>query len=150
KKEYPDITIGYSDHTKPDAGYDVLQTAYNLGAQVIEKHYTLDKTLSGNDHYHAMDEKDAKAILEKIDYIDMIRGSYELKCLDSETTARANARRSLVAACDIKAGETITKEMLTYKRPGTGISATDYDIIVGKTAACDITEDTILKWEMIK
>ena len=101
-------------------------------------------------HILAMDEKDAKAILEKIDYIDMIRGSYELKCLDSETTARANARRSLVAACDIKSGDTITKEMLTYKRPGTGISATDYDIIVGKTAACDIKEDTVLKWDMIK
>ena len=149
KKEYPDITIGYSDHTKPDAGYDVLQTAYNLGAQVIEKHYTLDKTLSGNDHYHAMDEKDAKAILEKIDYIDMIRGSYELKCLDSETTARANARRSLVAACDIKAGESITKEMLTYKRPGTGISATNYNDVLGKKALCDITEDTVLQWNML-
>jgi len=149
KKEYPDIVIGYSDHTKPDADYAVLQTAYNLGAQVIEKHYTLDKTLSGNDHYHAMDEKDAKAILEKIDYIDMIRGSYELKCLDSETTARANARRSLVAACDIKAGETITQEMLTYKRPGTGISATDYEKVLGLKAVTDIEEDTILKWSMV-
>ena len=149
KKEYPDSIIGYSDHTKPDANYDVIQTAYNLGAQLIEKHFTLDKTLSGNDHYHAMDEKDAKAILEKIDYIDKIRGSYELKCLESENVARANARRSLVAACDIKSGDIILKEMLSYKRPGTGISASDFDNVCGRIALEDISQDTVLKWNMI-
>ena len=63
KKKFEDdnsIIIGYSDHTKPDECYDVQKTAYNLGAVVIEKHYTLDKTLKGNDHYHAMDPSDAK------------------------------------------------------------------------------------------
>jgi len=150
KAQYPNCIIGYSDHTKPDENYTVLQTAYNLGAQVIEKHYTLDKTLSGNDHYHAMDDIDARGVLSKIDYLDKIRGSYELKCLESENVARENARRSLVSACAIKAGEVLSREMLTYKRPGSGISADEYENLIGMIAQVDIAEDTILKWEMFK
>ena len=64
KKRFPDLYIGYSDHTKPTPECDVIKTAYNLGAQLVEKHYTLDKTLKGNDHYHAMDPEDAKNILK--------------------------------------------------------------------------------------
>lgn len=147
-KQYPDLIIGYSDHTRPDENYEVLQTAYNLGAQIIEKHFTLDKKLKGNDHYHAMDEIDAKKIIEKISFIDKARGTYELKCLDSEMVARKNARRSLVSAADIKAGDIITPSMLTYKRPGTGITVDNYEAIVGKTAKIDIQEDTLLQLDM--
>lgn len=144
------IIIGYSDHTKPDECYDVQKTAYSLGAVVIEKHYTLDKTLKGNDHYHAMDPIDAKRILEGIQFIEDLGGSYELKCLDSELKARSNARRSIVSLGDIKAGSVITKEMLTYKRPGTGISPTDIDKIIGKVAKEDIKDDTIISYDLIK
>lgn len=147
-KTFPDITIGYSDHTKPEANYDVIKTAYNLGARVIEKHYTLDKTLSGNDHYHAMDNIDAHNIIKQIEYLDEIRGNYELKCLDSELKARANARRSLVTLCDIKAGTTLTEDMLTFKRPGTGILANRFDEFVGKKILVDVKEDTILQENM--
>lgn len=150
KKEFPDLIIGYSDHTKPDSDYQVLKTAYNLGATVIEKHYTLNKNLKGNDHYHAMDDKDAKKIIEEIEFIDKIRGSGALVCLDSEKKARENARRSLVAAKDIKKGEKITADMLTWKRPGTGINADRYNVILGKVATVDITEDTVLQEEMIE
>ena len=148
KKAFPDCYIGYSDHTKPEADFDVLKTAYNLGAQVIEKHFTLDKTLSGNDHYHAMDEKDAAKIIEAMEYIDTIRGKGDLVCLESEQVARANARRSLVSNCDIKKGTVITDEMLTFKRPASGIGAYEYDRLIGMTAAEDIEEDTVLQWEM--
>lgn len=96
KKAFPDCYIGYSDHTKPEQNFDVLKTAYNLGAQVIEKHFTLDKTLTGNDHYHAMDEQDAAGIIAAINYLERIRGNYEIACLESERIARMNARRSLV------------------------------------------------------
>ena len=144
------IYIGYSDHTKPEANYDVLKTAYNLGAKVIEKHYTLDKTLKGNDHYHGMDPVDAKNIIEGIQYIDSIRGTYELKCLETESSARKNARRSIVAERDIKKGAVITREDLTFKRPGTGISPQLIDEVIGKTAQCDIKEDTILSKDMIQ
>ena len=143
------MIIGYSDHTKPDAGADVVKTAYNLGAVVVEKHFTLDKTLPGNDHYHAMDPQDARKIIKDIEFIDEIRGTYDIKCLDTELVARQNARRSLVAACDIKKGTCITEVMLTFKRPGTGISPVDIMNIVGKIALMDITEDTILYNEMI-
>ena len=98
KKEFKDLVIGYSDHTKPDECVDVIKTAYNLGALVIEKHFTLDKTLKGNDHYHAMDTNDARKIILGIDFIDKIRGSYEVKCLKSENISRENARRSIVSA----------------------------------------------------
>jgi N-acetylneuraminate synthase len=149
-ERFPDVTVGYSDHTKPEINYDVLKTAYNLGAQVIEKHYTLDKTLSGNDHYHAMDDVDAKKIISQIEYIDMIRGSYALRCLDSEMTARSNARRSLVSACKIKSGTVIEPEMLTFKRPGTGILANRFDELVGKKIRIDVDEDTIFQEDMFE
>ena len=150
KKGFPDLIIGYSDHTKPDADYQVLKTAYNLGATVIEKHYTLNKTLKGNDHYHAMDADDAKKIIAGMEYIDMIRGNGDLVCLDSERKARENARRSLVAARNIKKGDVITAEMLTWKRPGTGINADRFNEVIGKTAAVDIAEDTVLQNKMLR
>ncbi|RBP38693.1 N-acetylneuraminate synthase family protein [Garciella nitratireducens] len=150
KSKYPDLIIGYSDHTKPDKNGDIIKTAYNLGAIVIEKHFTLDKTLKGNDHYHAMDQEDAKKFIKGIEFIDSIRGSYELKYLDSELEARKNARRSLVAACDIKSGQVIKEKMLTFKRPGTGISPSEIGNVIGKIAIKDIKEDTILQYEMLK
>lgn len=144
KNQFPDLYIGYSDHTKPTESNDVIKTAYNLGAIVVEKHYTLDKTLKGNDHYHAMDPADARRILSDIDTLDMLRGNGEIKCLPTEATARKNARRSIVSLGDIKKGEIITKDKLTFKRPGTGISPDKIDEVIGKTALVDICDDTIL------
>lgn len=150
RKKFPNIVIGYSDHTKPDNNYDVIKTAYNLGAQIIEKHFTLDKTLKGNDHYHAMDDEDACQIIKEIEKIESIRGEGSLRCLESEKKARQNARRSLVAKKDILRGEQITEEMLTWKRPGSGIAADKYKNIVGMKAKVDILEDTVLQYEMLE
>lgn len=147
--KYEKIYIGYSDHTKPDKDYEVIKTAYNLGAITIEKHYTLDKTLKGNDHYHGMDPIDAQKIISAIENINSIRGKYELKVLESEQKSRRNARRSIVSSKEIKAGETITADKLTYKRPGTGISPQKINEVIGKVAKIDIKEDTILQPEMI-
>lgn len=149
KERYPDLYIGYSDHTKPTPECDVIKCAYNLGAVLVEKHFTLDKTLKGNDHYHAMDPADAKAILASIERMDMIRGKGDLKCLDTEGAARANARRSLVSACFIGKGTLITGDMLTFKRPGTGISPAEMARVAGSRAAVDIEEDTILQENML-
>lgn len=150
KAAFPDLYIGYSDHTKPDYSYNVMKTAYLLGAQIIEKHFTLDKKLPGNDHYHAMDVRDAEEILKQIGYVEMIKGNGNLVSLESESAARKNARRSIVAKMDIKAGTVITEEMLTFKRPGTGISPTKLDLVVGQKAKVFIQEDTILDWSMIE
>ena len=149
KEQFPELVIGYSDHTKPTESNDVIKTAYNLGAICIEKHFTLDKTLKGNDHYHAMDPEDARRILRDIEILDMIRGSEKLSCLETEKTARLNARRSIVANTDIKEGEVITEEMLTYKRPGTGISPDRIDEVIGKKASVNILDDTIITEDMI-
>ncbi|MCR5747813.1 MAG: N-acetylneuraminate synthase family protein [Lachnospiraceae bacterium] len=148
KQQFPECYIGYSDHTKPTDDCDVVKVAYNMGAKVIEKHFTLDKTLKGNDHYHAMDPSDAKRILASIERMDMLRGSGELTALDSEADARLNARRSIVTAKHIGEGDLVTRDMLTFKRPGTGISPTDIGMVIGRTAACDIKEDTILQPSM--
>lgn len=150
KERYPGLYIGYSDHTKPDVSTDVIKTAYNLGAMVVEKHFTLDKTLVGNDHYHAMDSEDARQILKEIEFVRLIRGSGNLVCLESEKTARKNARRSLVSAVDIKKGAVMTREMFTFKRPGVGIPPDEYERLIGKMAREDIFEDTVLKWEMFE
>lgn len=149
KQQFPDCYIGYSDHTKPTGEYDVIKVAYNMGAQIIEKHFTLDKTIVGNDHYHAMDPEDAKNILKAIERMDMITGHGELSALPSEAAARENARRSIVAAARIDKGDLITRNLLTFKRPGTGISPSELGLVMGHTAACDIPEDTILQPEMI-
>lgn len=149
KNKFPDLVIGYSDHTKPDENYEILKAAYNLGAKVIEKHFTLNKQLKGNDHYHAMDPEDVRNIVRGIEYIDTIRGEGELKCLDTERKARENARRSLVAARDIVAGEIITEDMLTWKRPGTGICVDNFGKIVGRKSAINIAADTIIQKDMI-
>ena len=149
KQMFSNVYIGYSDHTKPDASYDVLKTAYLLGATVVEKHFTLDKTLQGNDHYHAMDSHDAEEILAAIEHIDCLKGTANLEALPSEQAARENARRSIVAAVDISEGTILTEDMLTFKRPGTGISPRDLKKIVGRTARTDIKKDSVLSWQML-
>lgn len=147
KTRYPECIIGYSDHTKPNSSYDVLRQAYCYGARIIEKHFTLDKSLKGNDHYHAMDFNDAYEILKAFDQIDCLAGEGTLRCLDTEMAARKNARRSLVAQVDIPVGTILTEEMITWKRPGTGITADKIDEIVGKTAMRLIKKDECFKEE---
>lgn len=149
KEEFPDVVIGYSDHCRPDDCADVIKTAYILGAHVVEKHFTLDKTLPGNDHYHAMDPEDARKIISGVNYVETLLGRSELGFNESEASARLNARRSIVTAVDIPKGTAISEDMLTFKRPGTGISPQNLAAVIGKKAAIDIPEDTTLKKDMI-
>ena len=149
KRRFPDCIIGYSDHTKPTPDTIVTNAAIFLGARIIEKHFTLDKSLPGNDHFHAMDPADAKAILSGMELADMLMGSGELKCLESERVSRCNARRSLVTTRDVVAGETFSKDMLTAKRPGHGVSPTRLDYVLGRKALFDIAADTVLTDAMI-
>ena len=147
---FPGYLLGYSDHTRPDESMLILTTAYEYGATVIEKHFTLDKTLKGNDHYHAMDPEDLKKFVRNIELLNVIKGEYCKRPLPCEQAARKQARRSIVLKADIKAGDKITKDLVTFKRPGTGISPTDLDKIIGREAASDLSEDTILTWDNIK
>lgn len=148
REHFPDAYIGYSDHTKPDP--DVIKTAYLMGANLVEKHFTVDKTLIGNDHYHAMDPHDAVEILQSIAHVEEILGSSVLVALPSESPARENARRSIVARVSIPAGTVITMDMMSFKRPGTGISPARAAELVGRVSAVNIAEDTVLQETMLE
>lgn len=150
KEQFEGYDIGYSDHTKPDDKMLILTTAYLYGANIIEKHFTLDKTLTGNDHYHAMDVEDVKTFNENIELINKIKGKKVKQPLVCESLSRKEARRSIVASKDIKKGEEITKYNITFKRPGTGISPSKVDEIIGMNANEDIAEDTLLTYEMLE
>ena len=149
KKDFPDVRVGFSDHVAPDDTMMTLATAYLLGAEVIEKHFTLDKTLPGNDHYHAGDPEDFKKAIANFRWIDNILGSAEKTVLECEKIPRREARRSLVLTRDMKKGEIIKESDIMAKRPGTGIAPRFTDIVIGRSVNQDLSEDTILTWDMI-
>ncbi len=149
KKDFPDVRVGFSDHVAPDENMMTLAAAYMLGAEVIEKHFTLDKTLTGNDHYHAGDPEDFAKAIRNFRWIDNVLGSAEKTVLDCERVPRREARRSLVLKRDIAKGEVIRAEDLIPKRPGTGISPQFADIVAGRKAKEDLPEDTILTWDKV-
>lgn len=149
KKVFPDVRVGFSDHVAPDDTMMTLATAYLMGAEVIEKHFTLDKSLIGNDHYHAGDPEDFKRAIKNFHWIDTVLGAEEKTVLKCEEIPRREARRSLVLTRDMKAGEVIRKEDLMPKRPGTGISPKYTDIVIGRKILTDAFEDTILTWDMV-
>ena len=150
KDLYPNYEIGYSDHTRPDENMLILTTAYLYGATILEKHYTLDKTLQGNDHYHGMDPDDIRKFNRNIELIKTINGQYDKVPLPCESESRKQARRSIVTKEAIKEGTAITEDMLTCKRPGTGISPSEIASVIGKKAKMDIAEDELLKWESLE
>ena len=149
KRKFVDKIIGYSDHTLPKDMKN-LEIATLLGAVILEKHFTHDKSLPGNDHYHSMDKKDLKTFKKNIDRAFKLFGDFKKHPIHSEDMARQNARRSLVAKRDVPKGQKIKYDDLTYKRPARGISPRHIKEIVGKTAQIDIKKDDILKWHMIK
>jgi len=144
---FPDLVIGYSDHTIPDDTMTVTLGAYAKGARIIEKHFTHDKTLPGNDHYHAMDVADLTRLTAGLTALAAAMGETDKAPLASETSARDNARRSIVLTRDIAAGTYLSEDMLIPKRPGTGISPLHWDEIIGRTVARDLTADHVLEWD---
>ena len=149
KKVFPDVKVGFSDHVAPDPTMMTLATAYILGSEIIEKHFTLDKTLTGNDHYHSGDPEDFKKARANFDMIDTVLGNPEKTVLDCELVPRREARRSLVLTRSMKVGEKITEKDIMPKRPGTGISPKYTDIVLGRAVKQDLEEDTILTWDMV-
>jgi len=145
KKEF-DCLIGYSDHTM---GTIVPIAAVSLGAVIIEKHFTLDKSLPGPDHEASLEPEALKKMVEKIRKVEMMLGSFEKVPTESEKEIMKLIRKSIVAKRDIKNGETIEKEMLVIKRPGTGIEPKFIDETLGKKAKKAIGKDEIIKWDDI-
>ncbi len=147
-RRYPDLPIGYSDHVPPDAGMLIPLAAWLLGARIIEKHFTLDKSLPGNDHYHAMDPGDLRRLRQSCGYVASSLGDDVKRVWPCEMEARRQARRSLVAARPIHKGQTATDDAIAIKRPGTGIAPAAKEILIGRTALKDIESDEILQWNM--
>jgi N-acetylneuraminate synthase len=151
KKEFPEYIIGYSDHTLPDKKMQNLCTAYILGAKIIEKHFTLNKKMKGNDHYHSMDKNDLKVLVKNIGKIKVSLGtSYKKKIIKSEYISRKNARRSIVLFHDVKKNQKLKKYDLICKRPGTGISPMYFNKIVGRRIKYNLKADRILTFRDIK
>jgi sialic acid synthase SpsE len=150
KRRFPELVIGYSDHTLPDPEMSVLVVATLLGAEILEKHFTFDKSLPGNDHYHAMDKNDLANFRRRIDDATSLIGSDRKTALSSEAAARRHARRSLVAARLIPKGREIGPADLTWKRPAHGISPLHYRDVLGRRARTDIEADTVLQWSMLE
>ena len=148
-KHFPNHTIGYSDHTLPDNEMLTLTTSYLMGAQIIEKHFTHDKTLPGNDHYHAMDHKDLKIFLKNLNKINEIMGCNKKNVLQSEEISRLNARRSIVINTDVIKDDIINESMITTKRPGTGINPSNWEKILGKSVNKNLNKNHILLWKDI-
>lgn len=147
KAKFPQHVIGYSDHTLPQE-MEVVHSSVLLGAAVIEKHFTHDKTLPGNDHYHAMDKQDLKTFWTRWEFTQKVLGSFQVAALPQEEPARKNARRSLVSATNIVKGKAVEEKDLTWKRPAHGISPKFMVDLIGKKALRDIQEDEVLQWNM--
>jgi sialic acid synthase SpsE len=148
KRAYPRNIIGYSDHTLPDDAMTSLVTAHLLGAVIIEKHFTHDKTLPGNDHYHAMDQRDLARFVSLVAKVHALLGSSDHKApIATEAISRKNARRSIVLARDVPAGHELAQGDLTYKRPGTGVSPLHWDEVLTRRTTEALQADHVLQWQ---
>ncbi|MCR4639504.1 N-acetylneuraminate synthase [Ruminococcus sp.] len=141
KKEFG-YPVGYSDHTK---GIEVPIAAVALGAEVIEKHFTLDRNMEGPDHKASLEPSELKAMVEGIRNIEKALGNGDKKPSDIEMKNRLVARKSIVALKDIKVGDKFTADNLTTKRPGNGISPMKWNDVIGQTAKRDFSEDELIE-----
>ena len=142
RKEFG-VEVGYSDHTR---GIEVPIAAVALGATVIEKHFTLDRNMEGPDHNASLEPDELKAMVSAIRNIEKAVGGDGTKHIsDSERKNIVVARKSIVAARNIRVGELLTEDNLTVKRPGTGISPMRWEEVVGTKAIRNFQEDELIE-----
>lgn len=135
------LQVGYSDHT---LGVTIPVAAVALGAVIIEKHFTLDRNLPGPDHRASLEPNELKTMVEMIRQAEQALGSKDKIVTPSEEKNKLVARRSLVAACNIKKGERFSKENLAAKRPGSGVSLFKYWDLIGSSAEKDYSKDELI------
>ncbi len=136
------VAVGYSDHT---LGIEVAVAAAALGASVIEKHFTLDRGLPGPDHKASLEPFELKSMVAAIRNVERALGNGLKRPSESEAKNMAVARRSLVAARPIRAGEKFDQSNLTAKRPGTGLSPMRWDEVVGRIAPRNFAADELIE-----
>jgi N,N'-diacetyllegionaminate synthase len=132
------VTVGYSDHT---IGIEVSVGAVALGASVIEKHFTLDRTLPGPDHKASLSPNELRTLVHAIRNMDIALGSKMKAPTPSEATNSLVARKSIVASCDIQKGDVFSANNITTKRPGTGLSPMNWDRVIGSKATRNYSPD---------
>ena len=150
KKRYPGMIVGLSDHTEPDPQMIIPSIGVALGAKIIEKHYTLDRSMTGSGHFFAVDPENLKKMVQNIRLTETVLGKGSLGVTDSEKKAWINARRSVVADVPIKKGEVITSEMLGMKRPAVGLPVSKIDLVIGKRAKQRIEPDQVITLDMLE
>lgn len=139
------VIVGYSDHTQTDTA---CMAAVALGAHVIEKHFTLNKNLPGPDQSSSADPEEFARLVSRIRETETVLGSKEKIPCEAEVRNAPGMRRSIVARKDIAKGTIVTREMLTLKRPGTGLSPWEYDRLIGARAERDIAADEPLSLDL--
>lgn len=130
--------VGYSDHTR---GIEVPVAAVAMGASVIEKHFTLDRSMEGPDHKASLEPEELKAMVQAVRNVEQALGNGRKEPSPSERGNISIVRKSIVAKCSIKKGDAFTEENLTVKRPGNGISPMRWHEMIGKQAKRDFAED---------
>jgi N,N'-diacetyllegionaminate synthase len=136
------LEVGYSDHTQ---GIEVAIAAVALGASVIEKHFTLDRALPGPDHQASLEPAELSEMVRAIRNIEIALGDGIKRLMPSEVRNKLVARKSIIAKCNITAGEVFTTENITTKRPGNGISPMRWDELLGKKASRDFMLDELIE-----
>ncbi len=147
KKEFPEAVIGYSGH---ELGIAIPSAAVALGAHLIERHFTLDRTMKGGDHAASLEPQGFAKLVRDIRAVEKAMGSGEKQVQESERPVFRKLSKSIVSSKPIKSGVPITSDMLTTKGPGTGISPAKLEQVIGKTALRDILEDEVIKEEDIQ
>ena len=142
-----DVPVGFSDHTN---GIDVTLAAVALGACVIEKHFTLDRSLPGPDHRASLEPNELRQLVQSIRTVQSALGDGRKAPTASEIETAKVARRSLVAVVDVPAGATLKREMVVARRPGTGLSPTQLDTVVGHRTTRPIAAGTLLQADMFE
>lgn len=141
-KEEIGVSVGYSDHTP---GTEAAVAAAALGAEIIEKHFTLDRNMDGPDHKASLEPDELVRLVKEVRHIEEALGDGEKRASESEKKNMAIARKSIVAGCSIKAGERFTEDNLTAKRPGTGLSPMLWNQVIGQTAKRDFAADEMIE-----
>ena len=146
-REFPNAVLGYSGH---EPGIAIPPVAVAMGARIIEKHFTLDRTWKGSDHAASLEPTGLRKLVRDIRHVEEAMGDGVKRVQDSELPIFRKLAKSVVSRVDIAEGQTITRDMLTTKGPGSGISPMEMDRVVGSTAARDIPHDTVLHEEDVR
>jgi sialic acid synthase SpsE len=144
------VAIGYSDHVRPedDGTVPAVEMAALFGAVVIEKHFTDNKQGVGNDHYHAVDEHDLRAFMDKLAVYRTLYGKREHN-LEAQSAAINNARRRIIAARDLPVGHIITEDDLIALRSNVGIEIAHWDEVIGRVVDAAIAAELPLEWNQL-